>query len=65
MWIIWWVVGFICGGDGWLKERDIEKNINRERERERERLDYIILLGSIFYFNELYDKIETEIMTIL
>ena len=63
MWIIWWVVGFICGGDGWLKERDIEKNINTERERER--LDYIILLGSIYYFNELYGKIETEIMTIL
>ena len=42
MWIIWWVVGFICGGDGWLKERDTEENINRERERERER-DWIIL----------------------
>ena len=40
MWIIWRVVGFICGGDGWLKERDTEENINRERERER---DCIIL----------------------
>ena len=37
----------------------------RERERERERVDYVILLGSIYYFNELYGKIETEIMTIL
>ena len=63
MWIIWWVVGFMCGGDGWLKERDTEEKINTERERERE--DYIILLGSIYYFNELYGKIETGIMGVL
>ena len=48
MWIIWWVVGFICGGDGWLKERDTEENINRERERERER-DWIILFYWVVY----------------
>ena len=37
----------------------------RERERERERLYYIILLGSICYFNELNKKIKVEILGVL
>ena len=36
-----------------------------ERERERERLDYIILLGSIYYFNELDRKIKVGMLGVL
>ena len=52
----------------WLKERESEEKINRvmgERERERERLDYIILLDSIYYFNKLNRKIKVEIIYML
>ena len=34
-------------------------------ERERERLDYIILLGSIYYFNELNRKIKVGMFCVL
>ena len=34
--------------------------VRRERERERE-MGYIILLGSVYYFNDLYGKIEIGI----
>ena len=56
MWVIWWVVGFVWGGDWWLK---------REMKDTRDRLNYIILLGSINYFNEWYNKIEFGIMGVL
>ena len=46
------------GGDWWLKRE-------RERERERERLNYIILLGSISFFNEWNNKIEYGTMGVL
>ena len=43
-----------------MKERDTEEEIKREigEKREGERLDYFILLNSIYYFNELYGKIK-------
>ena len=56
VWVIWWVVGFVCGDDWWLW---------REMGEKRERLNYIILLDSINYFNEWYNKIEFEIMGVL
>ena len=59
-----WVSCGKGGGDGWLKERDSEEKINRvmgRSEREREIvLYYIILLGSIYYFNELSRKIKVR-----
>ena len=68
-WWWWWVSCGRGGGDGWLKERDSEEKIKgsvgRERERERERLYYIILLDSIYYFNELNKKIKVEILGVL
>ena len=68
-----WVSCGKGGGDGWLKERDSEEKINRVmgrsvREREREReivLYYIILLGSIYYFNELSRKIKVRMLSVL
>ena len=45
-----------------MKETYSEEKINRLMgRRERERLDYIILLGSIYYFNELNRKIKVGI----
>ena len=68
-WWWWWVSCRRGGGDGCLKERDSEEKIKgsdgRERERERERLYYIILLGSIYYFNELNKKIKVGILGVL
>ena len=63
----WWVSCFRGDGDGWLKERDSEEKIKRmmREERERERLDYIILLSSIYYFNELNRKIKVRILGML
>ena len=51
-----------------MKERDGEEKIQRSDgggERESERLDYIILLGSVYYFNELNGKIKVEILGVL
>ena len=56
MWVICWVVSFMCNGDWWLK---------REMGEKSERLNYIILLGSINYFNEWDNKIEYGIMGVL
>ena len=62
----WWVSYGNGGGDGWLKERDSEEKINRVREREREIvLYYFILLGSIYYFNELNRKIKVRMLGVL
>ena len=33
MWVMWWVMGFMCGADGWLN-----KDMGEKRER-----DWIIL----------------------
>ena len=61
-----WVSCGKGGGDGWLKERDSEEKINRVREREREIvLYYFILLGSIYYFNELSRKIKVRMLSVL
>ena len=49
-------MSFVCGGDWWLK---------REMNEKRDRLNYIILLCSINYFNEWYNKIEFGIMGVL
>ena len=47
----WWVVDvLIFLGVGWLREREVR---------------YIILLDSVYYFNELYVKIEFEMVSIL
>ena len=70
-WWWWWVSCVKGGGDGWLKKRNSEEKIKRvmgekrERETERERLDYIILLSSIYYFNELNRKIKVGILSVL
>ena len=56
VWVIWWVVGFVWGGDWMLK---------REMKEMRDRFNYIILLGSINYFKEWYNKIEFGIMDVL
>ena len=37
----------------------------RKRKRERQRLDYIILLGSIYYINELNSKMKVEMLRAL
>ena len=61
-----WVSCGKGGGDGWLKERDSEEKINRVREREREIvLYYFILLGSIYYFNELSRKIKVRMLSVV
>ena len=62
----WWVSCGRCGGDGWLKERDSEEKIIRVMGGdERERLDLIILLGSIFYFNGLNRKIKVRMLGVV
>ena len=63
----WWVSCGRDGGDGWLKERDNEEKINSVmgEKRERERLNYIIVLGSICYFNELKRKINVGMLSVL
>ena len=43
----------------------VEKEIERKREIERwgkreRKMSYIILLDSVYYFNELYGNIENE-----
>ena len=55
-----------------MKERDSEKKLKRvmrererERERKRERLDCIILLSSIYHFNELNRKIKVGMFSVL
>ena len=51
-----------------MKERDSEKKLKRvmrEREKKRERLDCIILLSSIYHFNELNRKIKVGMLSVL
>lgn len=66
-WWWWWVSCGKCGGDGRLKERVNEEKIVRVmgEMRERERLDYIILFGSIYYFNGLNRKIKVGMLGVL
>ena len=48
-----------------MKERDSEEKIIRVMGEMRERLDYIILLGSIYYFNGLNRKIKVRMLGVL
>ena len=66
----WWL-GDVLFDFGWLVvQRKRHLGIETERWGRRERgsymvIYYIILLGNIYYFNELYDRIEIGIISVL